>query len=170
MREISFDITPSQQWEQGVLAMHRAQGWSAYLQPIGYLALLVILGLVPGYCSFCDLDERSFYAGLAAMYLAKLAFDYFLFRYIATMYAAPNGMILGERRLRADDNSIEVEGPHYKTVYSWSAIQGMSAGKSILVLWTDKGSGLIIPKSAFKSTAEFDDFKRNVETKAATQT
>jgi hypothetical protein len=46
MHEISFSITPSQQWEQGVLAMHRAQRWSAYLQPVGYAVLLAALALV----------------------------------------------------------------------------------------------------------------------------
>lgn len=169
MYQISFSITPSQLWEQSVLAMHRAQGWSAYLQPIGYGVLLAILSLIPRYCSSCDFDDSSFNAGNYAMFLGMLAFDYVFIRYIRKLYAAPNGMALEERRLRADENSIEVEGSHYKSVYSWSAIQNVSVGKSIMVLWTDNGAGKIIPKSAFKSAAEFENFRQFVEAKVATQ-
>jgi hypothetical protein len=103
------------------------------------------------------------------MYLGKLTFDFFFIRYITKMYAAPNGMTLGERRLHADDHSIIVEGTHYKSVYSWSAIQGVSTGKRILVLWTDNGSGVIIPKSAFKFAAELDEFISKVEAKIPTK-
>lgn len=169
MYQIRFRVTPSLLWEQGVLAMHRAQGWSAYLQPVGHVLLVLILAQIPLLCGLCDLDHHSFLAGLLAMYLGKLGFEYFFIRYISRMYASPNGMTLEERTLRTDDGSIEVEGSHYKTVYSWTAVQGVSEGKSTLVLWTDNGSGIVVPKSAFSSSAELNEFRRNIEAKIATQ-
>lgn len=59
------------------------------------------------------------------------------------------GYVLGPRRLRANDEGVEVAGADYEARFRWSAFEDFTENGGVALLWLDRGAAVIVPHSAF---------------------
>jgi hypothetical protein len=103
-------------------------------------------------CKSCQLDGKSLTVG---MFLAL----FLMFATMALQRLAVKGMpkeegfILGAKNLSASSEGVVETGAHYKFIISWMAIEAVTVSTTIVVLWTGRGGGLIIPRTAFAEKA-----------------
>lgn len=59
------------------------------------------------------------------------------------------GYVLGPRRLRANDDGVDVVGANYRMHFRWSAFEDFTENGGVALLWLDRGAAVIVPPSAF---------------------
>lgn len=59
------------------------------------------------------------------------------------------GYVLGPRRLRANDDGVDVVGAQYRMHFHWSAFEDFTENGGVALLWLDRGAAVIVPPSAF---------------------
>ena len=77
------------------------------------------------------------------------------------------GSVLGDRKLKLTPESLELDGPNFRSVFAWTAVEGTTADKHLLVLWMDRAAGIFIPTSAFASKSDEKVFKDFVDERTA---
>jgi hypothetical protein len=82
---------------------------------------------------------------------------------MARLQVTDSGPLLGDTRLRAEDEGLWIERALVKTKYLWPAFEGVEIAKSALILILDGGVGLIVPATAFGSEAARLEFAALVQ-------
>jgi YcxB-like protein len=158
---LSYRLEKQHRNQFNIAARRRVLGWWRYVYYVAaYLAMVASI-LFLGLCGRHVLDVKSAFAGMFA-YIYLIWFVQFLYvKLYAHLSVRDNGSTLGERQLRASDQALDVAGPHFRESIDWQAVEGITERKSILVLWTDRSAGYIVPKAAFKTQEQlraFQDF------------
>lgn len=65
-----------------------------------------------------------------------------------------DGSYLGPRTFTLDAEGVRIEGAHGMTLTRWPVIMDMTQGAETLLLWTDPGAAIMVPKDAFANEAE----------------
>ncbi len=151
-------------WAEFVkLAQFRVIGWWGYVYGIFIGLSMVVIAKILAACEACDIDEHSALFGILAYFLVISAANFLWNNWFYRKSAKPAGATLGERKLIASIDSIEVIGPNIRNINKWRGIESISESKTVLTLWTDKTAGIIIPKSAFDSPKQQSEFMSFVE-------
>lgn len=77
------------------------------------------------------------------------------------------GSYLGHRTFALEDAGIRIVGAHGEMLTRWSAITDVSETPQTLLLWTDPGAAIMVPKDAFADDAARAEFRRMVEAQLA---
>ncbi len=72
------------------------------------------------------------------------------------------GSYIGPRRFTLTNVGVSSAGPHGHSTTYWSAIVVLTEAPATLLLWTDPGAALIVPKEAFASLDERKRFETYV--------
>jgi hypothetical protein len=59
------------------------------------------------------------------------------------------GYVLGQRRLTANDEGVDLVGANYRTHFGWRAFEDFTENGGMALLWLDRGAAVIVPSSAF---------------------
>lgn len=73
------------------------------------------------------------------------------------------GSYLGPRTFTLDADGLRIEGAHGMTLTRWPVIVEVSETAQTLLLWTDPGAAIMVPKDAFASDADRAAFVALVE-------
>lgn len=104
-------------------------------------------------------SEQVAFNAIVGMALLQAVIVIAFQRFTAHRYVSKaNGAVLGERVLGLTDSGIEDKGHNSSATYAWAGIDEISSNGSIVVLWTDPGGGIFLPKSAFESNDALDQF------------
>ncbi len=90
-------------------------------------------------------------AGLVLTFVLTAAMTQQLRRDYAGRALRDGGSYLGHRNFSLTGEGISAEGPHGRWTTYWSAIQELTEAPSTLMLWTDPGAAIMVPKDAFAS-------------------
>lgn len=114
------------------------------------LLAAVVSTLWPG-----SLDVASFMIGVLAnvLLIAVLSSVIGVRRQVKS-----SGWILGEREITMTGTGILDTGNGTALQVDWSAIDGVTVARSIIVLWMDRAAGVFIPRNAFASMDEEQNF------------
>jgi len=145
-----------------VQRLHQSSGWKRLL-------LMLVAGVVGGLLMVVlqnqnILSNRDVNAGfigavLAAASIFLLAMFYMNFGGMVRSMVGVHNALVGEFSLTAyDGGGIQVTGKHITSSYEWSAFVDMTNAKDLLILWVDRGAGVIIPAKAFPGAEERSQF------------
>lgn len=73
------------------------------------------------------------------------------------------GSYLGPRTFTLDAEGVRIEGAHGMTLTRWPVIVDVTQGAETLLLWTDPGAAIMVPRDAFADDAERAAFVAFVE-------
>lgn len=118
-------------------------------------------------CQACDVDQGSFGTGYLVVLVPWLLWGLVARRLLADRMLTSDGTILGQRSLTVTPEAIETRGAHDRARHQWPAISGSSRGKTTLVLWTELGVGLFLPRNTFSSVADEQSFSALIEERIA---
>jgi hypothetical protein len=156
--EITYRLTREDHLRYARLVVARAHehaGWrgSPVVVALAYgVALLAALHLA--HLAFGPLDGGGWIvAGLAFMTgtLFTLLCTLYFQRLIQRNFLSDESPSLGEVRLKLDNDGIAATSAAMATKYSWQAIKELSEAGSLLIMWIDRGQGIVVPKGAFAS-------------------
>lgn len=165
--QLSFTLTPGHLAEYAELASSRAFG-HAVSRVSGLLTALIYggIGMVGIVLWSAPSDPIGF------RYMANLAFVvfvalvlYFLLvpRLLARRMFRPDGANLSVARLDCGSDGLVRCGPHSTVRFAWPAVEGVTRGRTIVVVWVDRCSGLVVPRSAFGDAKQEAAFMALVE-------
>lgn len=123
-------------------------------------------------CHACGFNNSSFSGpAVVAIFIALWFWGFYLCPWISRqiirpVLAKPDGVVLGDGELRLTHEGVEDVGTHFKTVYDWKAVDGVTFEKNIVVIWMEPTVGVWVPRTAFNSLADEQAFKAYVEEKA----
>ncbi|MBI1650485.1 YcxB family protein [Hyphomicrobium sulfonivorans] len=69
--------------------------------------------------------------------------------FIASHWLKRDGVLLGPSRVTVGDVGVISEGRHTRSEYDWTMMEDVQSYAKIIVIWTDPGSGILIPRNAF---------------------
>jgi len=64
-----------------------------------------------------------------------------------------DGPTLSERRLALSDAGVEIRSATFESLYRWSVIEEVGEYGSLVVLWVEPGTGVVVPRGAFADPA-----------------
>ncbi len=134
--------------------------WSGLL---GGLALGIVIGAVLSVLKVKGVlaPEQVKMLGIGALFgsLAVIALYAVAYRRISGHMVGAHDAVVGEFSLVAyEGGGIQVSGKHLQTSYDWTAFLDLTQSQEIMVLWVDRGVGIILPFKAFSSVQEKQDF------------
>lgn len=164
--QLTYTVDRRHWKEFNKLAYRRTMVWYRFAAGLFLGLSAVAVSAFFEHCRSCNIDSISATAGMAAFYVLACIIDYF--RYYTHLWnsAGADGSVLGVRELIASDEGIQERKPHASTLFRWEAIEAMTEGKMIAVLWTDKMAGVIIPRNAFGSPEEIIAFQQFISARA----
>lgn len=68
------------------------------------------------------------------------------------------GVVVGPRTLSISDDGITIDGETVRSLTRWSAIQEISEPGETILIWTDPGAAILVPKSAFATNEARQNF------------
>ena len=149
-----------------VQRMKKGQGWKRFY-PV--LAAGVVVGLLMVVLQNQNiLSERDVNAGFVGAALAiatifLLALSFLKFGGMARSMVGAHNALVGEFNLTAyDGGGIQITGKHITSSYEWTAFVEMTNAKDLMILWVDRGAGVIIPAKAFPGEDERTQFAEYV--------
>lgn len=83
--------------------------------------------------------------GLAVWWLYQAFASFF----IMSRWLKRDGVLLGPSRVTVGDVGVISEGRHTRSEYDWTMMEDVQSYAKIIVIWTDPGSGILIPRNAF---------------------
>ena len=157
-----------QHWLEFVRTAHRR---ALGLKPAvwGLIIGVIALGLVElmEWFGWYGFDSLSATAALFIMIVVSSLWNLVGLWVFTPSYLKPNGVILGQRTVRVDALGVETRGHHDSTSYDWSAIEAVTLGKKVLVLWVEPAAGIIVSRDAFREPGEETEFIAFVEGRVA---
>lgn len=72
------------------------------------------------------------------------------------------GVLIGPQTLTLSDEGITIEGANVRSLIRWLAVQDISESGETILIWTDPGAAIIVPKSAFPSDNSQQKFMANI--------
>lgn len=69
------------------------------------------------------------------------------------------------RQLTIDDVGVVSAGLHDRVEYDWAAFDGVDVYSKTIVIWNEPAAGVIIPRQAFDSPQQEQEFVDFVKTK-----
>jgi hypothetical protein len=73
------------------------------------------------------------------------------------------GAHIGRRTFELGEEGLRVAGSSGHTLTRWSAVQKVTETKDTILIWTDPGSGVFVPKSAFTGDEAIKRFISEIE-------
>jgi hypothetical protein len=154
MFELKFETEHKHWKEYNFVAQQRCMGW-LMLSPCVVIAIasVVIIGLLDTQEQF-DLDHRSMVSGFAATFFSTLLVYSVYYDQLLKRFLKNPGTILGPHQMQLHEEGFLFSGNQVQSTFGWNLVEGVSSHKSILVLWLEPSVGIIVPKSAFQTTAK----------------
>jgi len=160
---LRYRLKPEHYLDYRILSLRRMQKGRSWKRLLVVLLIGVLLGLSllalenTGYVSDRDV-MAGFIGGLLAVTVMFAA------TFVKTVDAARSmvgvhNALVGEFSLTAyDGGGIQITGKHITSSYEWSAFVEMTNAADLLILWVDRGAGVIVPTSTFASDEERQTF------------
>ena len=76
-----------------------------------------------------------------------------------------DGSILGLRHYRLEDDGIFAEGVHGYAMTRWSAVTDESETANTVLLWTDPGAAVVVPKAALGDASAVTAFRAGIRSR-----
>jgi len=126
-----------------------------------FVALLIVLVEIS--------DGKEFDLNLSIM-TASITLPIIFLIYVLALYstrymALKNGSILGSREMEFTDENITCKTKDSQMSSNWSAVKSFQKGNKAYYLYLDKNCAYIIPKRAFQSQSDQENFERYVTSK-----
>lgn len=161
MTSIAYKLTPQHLAEGiaaanerifGRLAGSRRWYWDALRGLlIAIVALFVLFGVMLTAEHFLDrpLDVAAILIGLAygTSFILLQSLWASLLRRRHSPYS-PDGPTFAPLTARFEDEQLVITGPNFMYQYEWSSIDEVSLGASVLLLWTEPGVVIVMPRAA----------------------
>jgi hypothetical protein len=157
--DLTYHLTREDHW-QG-LKLARARVASRAKGPLSWKGATVLSALASWLLTVIALDQffRSHVIDARAFVAACLAYvwgllsmalcGWFWQQQYLTNWFQDDSVSLGELRLKIDGDGIECVTRNLLTKYSWHAFCDISEHDDLVVLWLDRGQGLVVPAGAF---------------------
>jgi type IV secretory pathway TrbD component len=113
-------------------------------------------------------DHRWFFpfcTGAWFFWLINYAITIYITRRAASLALNPDGLTLGDRQLSIDDTGISMKGALFNEDIAWKAIKSVTVQHLVVVLWTEKISGIFVPRSVFAIPEDEQKFVTFVQSK-----
>ncbi len=168
---LRYRLTPEHYQSYRLLSLRRlstTKGWKKQVTTLGVGALLglaLLVAVQSGYIS-----DQSVQAAFAGALLAGLVMFLatFMRSGLARSTVGTHNALIGEFKLVAYDNGgIQITGRHITSSYEWTAFLEVTLSRELLVLWIDRGAGVIIPSRAFADNDEKQAFIEYVKERMA---
>ncbi len=106
-----------------------------------------------------------------AMLCGALAGAFFLVMIIGTisrrqmqrMRPVDDGFIVGSQEVFLEDEGIRQRSSHHQSVFQWSLIREVTVAEHHVFVMVDRIAGIILPRRAFSSDAEHEEFVSEIE-------
>jgi len=96
-------------------------------------------------------------------FLVQASMSHIIRRQVRRMRPAEDGSILGTRETFLSDDGIQVKSERYHTVFQWSLVRTIGITEQHIFVMIDRAMGIIYPKRAFSSEAEWEQFVAEIE-------
>lgn len=108
---------------------------------------------------------------LAALLCGALAGAFILMVFISDisrrqmqrMRPADDGLIIGSQEVFLEDEGIRQRSDHHQSVFQWSVIRAVAVTEQHVFVMFDRISGIILPRRAFSSDADREQFVSEIE-------
>jgi hypothetical protein len=106
-------------------------------------------------------DNWAFFVGAWFFWLVNFLIGIWLRKRFGLKLFPKEGTTHGKRNLIMSDEGLVISGEVFKSEYNWSSLHDCTRHHLISVIWMDHISGIMVPRTAFKDSAEevqFHDF------------
>ncbi|MCF6198465.1 MAG: YcxB family protein [Hyphomicrobiaceae bacterium] len=162
---LRYRLKPEHYLDYRKLSLSRMKKGRSWKRILPILAAGVIVGLLMAVLQsqniLSDREVNIGFAGaaLGVLMIFLLATSYVKFGGMARSMVGVHNALVGEFNLTAyDGGGIQITGKHITSSYEWSAFVEMTNAKDLLILWVDRGAGVIIPAKAFPGEDERSQF------------
>jgi|GEM_PF-6732463 len=133
-----------------------------------FIAIAICLGI--GF-ALSLLNLSSHLTTLRAMFCGALAGAFLLMVFIANisrrqmqqMRPADDGFVVGSQEVFLENEGIRQRSGHHQSVFQWSLIRAVAVTEQHVFVMVDRIAGIILPRRAFASDAEREQFVSEIE-------
>ena len=166
--DLTYHLTREDHWQ--CLKLARARVAKRAKGPLSWKGATVLSALSSSLFTVIALDQlfRNHVVDAIAFVAACLAYlwglssmllcGWFWQRQYWTNWFQDDSVSLGELHLKVDGDGIECKTPNLVTKYSWRAFCDISENDDLVVLWLDRGQGLVVSTRAFANQQTRLDF------------
>lgn len=107
--------------------------------------------------------------GVAGAFLSMAVISNVSRRQMQRMTPADDGFILGAQETFLEEEGIRLRSAHHQASFEWSLVQGVAMTAQHVYVLVDSVAGIILPKRAFSSEAELEQFVSEIERRSGKQ-
>jgi len=120
-------------------------------------AWLVLMLLTLAVLASGVIDEHTVVVAVIAYFAGRLWTSFLQRRYLTNLLT-DDGSFLSESRVALDGDGVVCFDANKTTRYSWRAFSDVTEQAGLIVLWWDRGQGLVVPARALADEAARRDF------------
>lgn len=134
------------------------------------LFIAIAIGLGIGFAlSMLHLSDHPttlpamFCGALAGAFLLMVIISDISLRQMRRMRPADDGFVVGSQEVFLEDEGIRQRSGHHESVFQWSLIRAVPVTEQHVFVMVDRIAGVILPRRAFSSDAEREQFVSEIE-------
>lgn len=115
----------------------------------GVVAVVVFVSVPFLLSEWFGYDFSSLMLGAACGAAVWLLYQRAAFVLISSYWLRRDGVLLGRSRVTVGEAGLVSEGRYGRSQYDWAIFEDVRSYAKIIVVWTDPGSGILVPRDAF---------------------
>ena len=177
--QIQFSVTPDEYQEYLKYGSTRIvklskSAWlvSTLNFTMWFIIVFALVGLVRFLTTQTNIDPSIIlYSALifAVLGLAFLASIILKYKALFNNYCAEGGLLTSQTTISLSNECLRVHMPHFRAQYYWPILQDVTQTKNLILVFYDNSLAQVIPKRAFSSPEQLQEFLSFINDKKSSQ-